>query len=72
MHRALATTDAAQSGRKVGREKEADKPDIQPARGIVDRGSFRFTGKHRVDHDGMTLDKDPQGALRKAFRKFAR
>lgn len=52
-----------QPGRKVGYEKEALKPDIQPAGGIPDRGSLRFTRKHRVDDSGMTLRKNPQCAL---------
>jgi len=60
---ALAAANAALPGRKVGFEKKPDKADILPARGLLDRGSFRFTGKHRVDHDGMALDKDAQGAL---------
>ena len=55
---ALAAADAAQSGRKIGDEKEPDKPDVQLARGIADRGSFRLTRKHRVDHDGMALRQE--------------
>src|SRR5260370_32745393 len=60
---ALTKTDTAQSGRKVRYEKEADKPHIQPARGIADRGSLRFPGKHRIDHGRRTLRKDPHNAL---------
>jgi len=61
----LAATDAVQSGRKVRYEKEADKPDIQLARGILDRDSLHFIRKHRVDDDAMALRKNPQRALHK-------
>ena len=69
---ALATTNAALSGRKVGLEKEADKPDIQLARGVADRGSFRCARKHRVDDNGMALDKDPDGALHEGIVNCSR
>ncbi len=36
----LAATDTIQSGRKVRYEKQADKPNIQLVRGILDRGSL--------------------------------
>ena len=55
---ALATANASLSGRKVGCQKEADKADILLERGLADRNAFRFTGKHRIDHHGMALDKD--------------
>ena len=51
----FTAADTAQSGRKVSREKEPDKPDIQLARDVADQGAFRFMRKHRVDNDGMTL-----------------
>jgi len=56
-----------QPGRKIGCEKEADKPDIQLARSIVDRGSLRFICKYCVDYNRMTLRKDPNRALHKDF-----
>ena len=56
---------------KIGYEKEADKPDIQPARGVADRAPLRFTGKYRVNHDGMALRKDPDRALHKGFVNLA-
>ena len=52
---ALAAADTALSRRKISLEKEAGKADIQFARGIADRGPFRFMCKHRVDDDGMAL-----------------
>ena len=64
---ALAAADAAPSGRKIRLKKEADKSNIQPACGIADRGSLRFSRKHRVGDDGMALRENPQGALHEKF-----
>ena len=64
---ALTALDAAGSGRKIGYEKEADKPDMQPARGIMHCGSFLFPGKYCVHHGGMPLGKDPHRALHQDF-----
>src|SRR5260370_23054845 len=36
---ARAAADAAQSGGKIGYEKEADKPDIQPMSGVPERAA---------------------------------
>ena len=63
----FTAADAAQSDRKVGDEKQPHKPDIQLARRVADRGSFRFKREHRVDHDGMTLDKNAGRTLHQDF-----
>src|SRR5450432_2604061 len=64
---APAAADALHSGGEVGGEKEADEAGVEIPRGAVDRIAFGFAGKHRVDHDGMTLGKDPAGALAQHF-----
>ena len=55
---ALATTNTALSGRKVGCQKEADKVDVMLERSLAYRSAFHFSGKHRIDYHGMALDKD--------------
>lgn len=68
---APAAADAIEPGRQIGYEKEADKPDVQIARGGADRNSFNFMRKNRVHDDGMALRKRSNGALHKNFVDLA-